>query len=415
MLWKMTVCALLALSISAVVSAPAGADVQKIIFTIDPSQSSFSATDVDNAMGTAIAQPGGSLSSPLSGHFLIEFDPNNPTSIQFDAGSGFMNLADTGSYLPGPNPSTNPGSLSTPAPGNLGGQSTNDQFQYTYRNLSWDWQSSGLAINAGNNSFNVNQLGFSVLGGAVDFNYAPLGAGTFSFAGQSGYVSNVGNSSFSQTSPGDWTLSFSFNVPTPYNFGGDASGVINNSGHLVATAHFATNNSAPVSTGTNTPSVALIGGATQTGGLDASFASVTTPGSVYAQQIPTTGLSVQAYNALATETNFHLVGGASPQIWEVSFSGAFTGPATLTFNYDPSLLGGVSPNSLFIEHFNSNTQQWENLGGVVNVANHTITVETNSFSGFAVASTMVPEPSSLALLAVGVFGLSGIARHRRKK
>ncbi|HVU89665.1 MAG TPA: PEP-CTERM sorting domain-containing protein [Pirellulales bacterium] len=414
MIQKTLLCQMLVLNAAWIgMSSSTLADVQKIIFTIDPSQSSLSAIAVDNAFGTTVAQPGGSLSSPLSGHFLVEFDPTNPTSIQFDGGNGFMNLATTGSYLPGPDPANNSSSLTTPAPADLGGRSTDDQVQYAYRGLSWDWQSPTLPINSGDNSFDVNQLGYQVLGGVADIIYPGLGGGTVQFTGDSGNVSAVGTASFSQASPGNWTFSFSFHVPEDYSFGSAGSGVIDYAGHLVATAQFGAGNTAPVSAGSNTPPASLIGGAAQTGGLDASFANVTTSGNVYAQQIPTTGLSVQAYNSLATETNFHLIGGATPQIWEVSFSGAFSGPATLTFNYDPTQLGGADPSSLFIEHFNSNTQQWENLGGIVDATNHTITIQTSSFSGFALAT--VPEPSTLALLAMGAVFLAGLVRRRRRK
>ena len=59
----------------------------------------------------------------------------------------------------------------------------------------------------------------------------------------------------------------------------------------------------------------------------------------------------------------------------------------------------VHPNQIRINHFNSAAiQAWEDLGGTVNVARHTITVTTDSLSPFVLS---VPEPPTAAL---GLFG-----------
>jgi hypothetical protein len=379
---------------------PALADTQQVVFSIDKSQSSFSVIAHDVLYGTAVAQPGGSLSTPLSGHFLVNFDPTSPSSIQFVPGNGFMNLDTTGVYTPGSNGS------GAAEPGEVGGQTPGGEIHYAERQTTWDWQSGGIAVNP-DHSFDVNQLGYNILSGRIDYSIPAAGTGTFDFGGINSYVSNNGPSSFSQTSPGNWAMSFSGIVSVDYG-----EGNIDFMAHLVATAHYdPLSNVAPVSTGTQ-QSVSVIGGASQTGGVDVAFANVATAGSVTAQQIPTTGLSLQAYNALAAETNFHLAG-STPQIWNVHFDGAFTGPATLVFNYDPSLLGGTSPQDLFVEHFNSVSGLWENLGGVVDAQHHTITVVTDSFSPFAMG--VVPEPSSVVLAALGLVSTLAVARRRKPR
>jgi hypothetical protein len=102
--------------------------------------------------------------------------------------------------------------------------------------------------------------------------------------------------------------------------------------------------------------------------------------------------------------------GATMQLFEVAYSGDFDGPLELAFNYDPSLLPeGFDEDNLRIYHWTGT--EWENLGGVVDTANNTITVTTNSLSPFAVAA--VPEPETYALMLAGL-GLVGVAARRRR-
>jgi hypothetical protein len=57
----------------------------------------------------------------------------------------------------------------------------------------------------------------------------------------------------------------------------------------------------------------------------------------------------------------------------------------LTFNYDPSkLAAGVSETSITIAYYDASQGQWVNLGGVVDTANHTITVQVSHFTVFSV-------------------------------
>ena len=84
----------------------------------------------------------------------------------------------------------------------------------------------------------------------------------------------------------------------------------------------------------------------------------------------------------------------SAQLGEFHFDKTFTGLATVTLSYDPTLLGNILPSQLEIEHYTGG--QWVDLHGVVAAAAHTITFETDSYSPFLLAA--VPEPSSIAPL-----------------
>ena len=56
-----------------------------VIFTIDPTQSTGSWSGTDNTYAHFSAQSPGSLSTSVSGNYVVAFDPttDNPTSIQF--------------------------------------------------------------------------------------------------------------------------------------------------------------------------------------------------------------------------------------------------------------------------------------------------------------------------------------------
>src|SRR5580698_5043627 len=56
-----------------------------VIFTIDPTQSTATWSGTDNTYGAFSAQTPGSLSTSVSGNYVVAFDPStdNPTSIQF--------------------------------------------------------------------------------------------------------------------------------------------------------------------------------------------------------------------------------------------------------------------------------------------------------------------------------------------
>lgn len=91
-------------------------------------------------------------------------------------------------------------------------------------------------------------------------------------------------------------------------------------------------------------------------------------------------------------------------MWDVDYEGDPDpdGMYTLTFVYDEDLLGAdVDENQLAIYH--RVDDEWVRLEGIVDTELNTITVETDSFSPFAMGVT--PEPTSLALLGGGALAL----------
>ena len=102
---------------------------------------------------------------------------------------------------------------------------------------------------------------------------------------------------------------------------------------------------------------------------------------------------------------------------------AFDGPVTLVFKYDRNkLLNTVDELDLVVWHFSNGIL--ENLGGLVDTINGTITVTTNSFSEFLIAVPAAPDPTlppiaapapaTLALLAVGILGAGRVGRKRSR-
>ncbi len=322
-----------------------------VVFAIDPQQSSLTFTD-----------NGSPSTEQVDGHFLVNFDPLTSTAgnIQFIPDDGF--------------------------------------FSTTDNELSWDFSSSSLrpTVSQGTSRYSATSTRFTITSTPFNGYTDLLSSGTWKLT---------------QSTPGVWTLALdaTYNLPSQLVPPGSTE-----SYHLLgaATASFGAQNVTTVApTDTTT---AVLGGTTTIGGVAADFSAPTGGGTFSAQEVPTTGLSLAAYNALGAATNFQLAGGSTPQIWDLQFSGALPGPTTLTFNYDPSLLGGLNPSDLFIEHFNSTTGQWENLGGTVDAVDHTITVVTDSFSPFALGT--VPEPGSFALAATatGVTAVVYLLRRRSR-
>ncbi len=157
------------------------------------------------------------------------------------------------------------------------------------------------------------------------------------------------------------------------------------------------------------------GGLTSVGGVNADFgnANVTTPGTLtsnFQEATSAAALTAAIGTVAAGQINF-LLSGSMIQVWDLSFSGVFTGDATTTLHFDPSLIN-VPVADLVIEHYENG--QWAIPSGqVVDPVADTITFQTDSFSPFVLSE--VPEPSTFALLIAGAIGLVVAGRRKPRR
>lgn len=139
-----------------------------------------------------------------------------------------------------------------------------------------------------------------------------------------------------------------------------------------------------------------------TGGAAALFSEILASGSFYADYAVASPADLESlYGPLPSVPE----GVAGLQMWNAGFTGGFSGQAAATFIYDESLLP-VAESELTLWHWTGTG--WENLGGTLDLAANTVSVETGSFSPFV----LVPEPATLALVALG--GVMTLVRRRRQ-
>ncbi len=180
------------------------ADVQQVVFTIDSSQSSMTWGGSLNG-STFQQQAAGSLVAPLSGHFVVSFDPLNsaPADIQFVPTGGFYAAGNTGNWIP-----DDSGNTAVSEPANFGGITANG-LTVAVRDLDWDFFTdtpiSPTSSTASSSSYDAAQTSFNVLSGGM-VGYIPFfGPQALDFTGSVDHLTS-GSWTMTETSPGNWSL-----------------------------------------------------------------------------------------------------------------------------------------------------------------------------------------------------------------
>jgi hypothetical protein len=125
------------------------------------------------------------------------------------------------------------------------------------------------------------------------------------------------------------------------------------------------------------------GGSSVPGGVDYQFDDVSSEGSCFGEYSKADAAELAVHVAAGEFEPFtFLTPGEPAQLWELSFSGTFSGAVHLTFGYDPMILpAGFDENTLCLYQFSGNA--WQKLTSVVNPGSHTIAVATDSLGAFA--------------------------------
>lgn len=136
-----------------------------------------------------------------------------------------------------------------------------------------------------------------------------------------------------------------------------------------------------VPTGTNS-SGGCNGGSSVPGGVDYEFEDVTTEGSCFGEYSKADDSEIAVHIAAGEFTGLTFFTPGGPvQLWEMEFTGGFSGTVHLTFAYDPTILPtGFDESTLRIYQFVSGA--WQKLPGTMSIVSNTISVATTSLSAF---------------------------------
>jgi hypothetical protein len=137
-----------------------------------------------------------------------------------------------------------------------------------------------------------------------------------------------------------------------------------------------------VNTGTGS-SGGCNGGSSVPGGVDYEFEDVSGAGSFFGEysKAEADEVAVRISEGEFEPFTFMTPGGPV-QLWELEFSGGYSGAIHLAFGYDATILPpGFNQGGLFIYQFKNNG--WQKLPGIVNPAMHTIAVTVDNLSVFA--------------------------------
>ena len=407
----------------------AAAGPVNVVFTIDPTASTESYSGTDNTYGPMVAQQPGSLSTSVSGNFVVSFDPttNNPTSIQFVGNNSGNNNA----YYQLANGIQNaqPGNQ----PANLAGKTAGGEVQFALQNLIFSLNSGIIPASTTSGltqTFSATNpaapTGYTVTsGGIVAQTPNGLVGSSTDYVGSTGNLT-TGNITLTETAPGSGQWQLGINATVTYSTNnGTSTGTLTATSAIVGNATYSAANIQSVPSGPQTVTVA---GNQPNSAVTATLPSSSSGGTLTVQQLPgITSLTQAAVTAgennpiFALSTSSASIG--APRIWQVNYDGSLNdGLASLTFDFDPTTLpAGTSLSDLGIWHFNDSLDQWQFLTGPVvdsyaSLGYDTITIQTASFSPFelGISVAAVPEPATIVLACPGLLTLAFFARRRSR-
>lgn len=138
------------------------------------------------------------------------------------------------------------------------------------------------------------------------------------------------------------------------------------------------------------------GGSSHVGGVDFDIEGVENDGTFFGEEAEADDdeIAERIADGEFVLPNFAEPGGLS-QVWNLQYTGTYSGKIKLTFAYDPALLPvGFDQTKLTIYHYHAGA--WEQLVGLVDPVAHTITVMTDSLSPFMLG---VPSANAIPKMA----------------